>query len=217
MTASRNYSSPRREADAASTRARIVDAAAMLFTRDGYVATPLKSIAEAADVSVQSVHLAGPKSALLLAAFERTFAGDEGQHSFSERPAMQEIAAMSHFGAALQKYVALIGTANERAAGIWRAFTAAADADPVVREAAASLEQRRRADMRLAAGLFVHRGVIPPASVDEASVVLGFITAPASYLYFVEDSGWSRERYEGWMLQEIAQLVARSADPAPPA
>lgn len=209
MSASRNYSSPRREADAAQTRARIVGAAALLFTRDGYVATPIKAIAAAAGVSVQSVHLAGPKSSLLLAAFERSFAGDEGQHSFSERPEMVEIAAITDFGEALAKYVALLATANERAAGIWRAFVAATDADPVVREAAAGLEARRRSDMNLAAGLFVQRGVIAPEDAATVSDVLGFVTAPASYLYFVEDSGWSRARYERWLLEAITRLVIR--------
>lgn len=207
MNASRSYSSPRREADAALTRTRIVDAAAFLFARDGYVATPIRAIAEEAGVSVQSVHLAGPKSALLLAAFERTFAGDEGQHSFSERPAMREIAAIADFDEALERYVALLAAANARAAGIWRAFVAAADADPVVREASTALEQRRRSDMRLAAGLFVQRGVITPADVATVSDVLGFITAPASYLYFVEDSKWTSARYQRWMLEAITRLL----------
>ena len=213
MGASRNYSSPRRAADAAQTRVRIVDAATLLFTRDGYVATPMKAIAEAAGVSVQSVHLAGPKSALLLAAFERAFAGDEGQHSFSERPEMAEIAAITDFSEALRRYVALLATANERAAGIWRAFVVAADADPVVREAAAALEKRRRSDMRLAAGLFVQRGAISPAAAETVSDVLGFVTAPASYLYFVEDSKWTRARYERWLLDAITRLVLPTASP----
>ncbi len=79
----RSYHTPRRQADAAATRANIIDAAARLFIRDGYVATSLKAIAAEADVSVPTVHANGPKHALLIAAFERTFAGDEGRHSLA--------------------------------------------------------------------------------------------------------------------------------------
>ncbi|MGV3713328.1 TetR family transcriptional regulator, partial [Pseudolysinimonas sp.] len=64
----RDYHSPRRQAEAAATRARIVEAAGRLFVAHGYVATPIKAIAEAAGVSVPTVHLNGPKHALLIAA-----------------------------------------------------------------------------------------------------------------------------------------------------
>ncbi len=175
--------------------------------RDGYVATPMRAIALEAGVSVQSVNLAGPKSALLLAAFERTFAGSEGQHSLSERPEFAQILAAPSLDEALSRYVSFLAMANERAAGIWRAFVAAADADPVVRETAAQLEQRRRADMALGASFLVRYGVVDEARAGGAADVLGFLTGPAAYLYFVEDSGWTRERYEAWLRRSLERLV----------
>ncbi len=129
MAVRRRYSSPLREAEAARTRARIVDAAGELFVRDGYAATPLRAIAERAGVSIQSVHLAGPKAALLIAAFERTFAGDEGRHSLLERPELAEIVAEPDPAVVLDRYVAFLVDANQRASGIVHAMRAAADAD----------------------------------------------------------------------------------------
>ncbi len=213
LSSVRSYSSPRREAEAAETRTRIIDAAARLFARDGYVATPMRAIAVEAEISVQTVNLAGPKSSLLLAAFERTFAGDEGQQSLSERPMMAEIISTPDVGEALGKYVAFLASANERAAGIWRAFVAAADADEVVRTAAADLEKRRRADMMLASQFLLSRGLIALDAMQRTADIFGFLTAPESYLYFVEDSGWSRAEYETWLRSAIMLLVAGASRP----
>ncbi len=54
----RSYHSPLRKQEAANTRARVLDAAAELFGRDGYALTSMQAIAELAGVSVQTVNLA---------------------------------------------------------------------------------------------------------------------------------------------------------------
>lgn len=203
----RRYSSPLREAEAARTRARIVDAAGELFVRDGYAATPMRAIAERAGVSVQSVHLAGPKAALLIAAFERTFAGDEGRHSLLERPELREIVAEPDVAVALERYVAFLVDANRRAAGIIHAMRAAADADAAVRAAHDDLEQRRRRDMLLGADLFVERGLVAPERRHVTADVLGYVTSPDAYRHFVEDCGWSLEAYAAWLAAELRALA----------
>jgi AcrR family transcriptional regulator len=206
VSAPRSYTSPLRQADAAETRARILDAATTLFVRDGYAATPLHAIATEAGVSVQSVHLAGPKSALLLAAFERAFAGDEGRHPLAERPELQAILAEpdNAIALALSDFLAI---ANERSAAIWGALRAAADADPAARAAAADLEARRLAEMTMAAHLFVSRGMINAGQVDVAADQFGFLTAPHTYTYFVLERGWPLEQYKAWLDSALRRLV----------
>jgi AcrR family transcriptional regulator len=203
----RNYRSPRREADAAATRARIVDTAGRLFIRDGYAATSMKAIAAEAGVSVPTVHLHGPKHALLIAAFERTFAGDEGRHPLAERPAMVEIINEPDDLLAMTRYAAFLAGANERAAGIIRALTLAADADEGARAACLDLEERRRRDMLLGAGFFVQRGLISPDRRQWAADLLGTVTGPDAYLHLVETCGWPRADYEAWLLDSLQHLV----------
>ena len=131
MSISCKYSSSVWERDGAETRKRIVTAAGRLFARDGYFAPPpLRAIVAEAGVSVQSVHLAGPKSSLLLAAGEHAFAGDEGAHSLLQRPVMAQMLAELDSAVALSHFVAFIVEANARGAGFWRAMRTAADADP---------------------------------------------------------------------------------------
>lgn len=203
----RSYHSPRREADAAATRAAIVDAATRLFVRDGYAATSLKAIAAEAGVSLPTVQLQGPKSGLLIAGFERSFAGDEGAHSLTERPRIAAIMAEPDFDTALQGYLAFLVGAHQRSAAIRVAMRAAADADPAARAADEGLELRRMRDIRLGAEWFASRGRLDGVPLDTATDVFGHLTAPDTYLYFTESRGWSDQRYVDWLGERLRRLA----------
>ena len=75
----RSYRSAVRRARAEETRRRVVEAAAELFGRQGYVATTFTQLAEEAGVSVETVRKHGPKAALLRAAIELGSFGVEGE------------------------------------------------------------------------------------------------------------------------------------------
>ena len=204
----RKYSSPLRAAEAARTRGRILDAAASLFSRDGYAATTMKGIALEAGVSVQSVHLAGSKAELLIGSFERTFAGDEGRHSLSERPAMTEIMADPDPRSALGRWLDYVADANRRSAGLARAMVTAAETDQVAASAVADLDERRRSDMSIAARWAVERGLLSQAAAGMAADELGFLTGPEAYAYLVVRTGWPVERYRAWLDRSLDDLVA---------
>ncbi len=205
----RNYSSPRRQADAERTRATIVAAAATLFARDGYPATTMKAIAEEAGVSVQSVHLAGSKAALLIAAFERTFAGDEGRHSLSERPALIEILARESVADVIDGWLDFVADANRRSARISRAMSVAAEVDPLAAEVVADLDARRRRDLGIAAGWAVGRGMLAPARADRAADELNHLVGPETYDFLVLRSGWSDVEYRAWLREALGDVFAR--------
>jgi AcrR family transcriptional regulator len=60
------------------TRRRIEEAAARVFTANGYNATTMQAIADTAGVHVQTIYLAyGTKAAVLAASAARLVAGDE--------------------------------------------------------------------------------------------------------------------------------------------
>lgn len=203
---SREYNSPRRRADAAATRSAVIDAAAALFIRDGYVATSQRRIAEEAGVSIPTVQLQGPKHSLLIAAFERRFAGDEGRHSLVERPAIAEIMAEPDSDVALDRYVSFLVEANTRSAEIVRAMMSAADADLAARAAYDDLESRRMRDMGLAAGWFASRGLIDGDQVSTATDILSHITGPDTYVHFRRGRRWSDDRYAAWVAHQLRHL-----------
>jgi AcrR family transcriptional regulator len=207
----RRYSSPLREAEAARTRARIVEASGVLFARDGYAATTMKGIAEEAGVSVQSVHLAGPKSALLIAAFEVSFAGDEGRHSLGDRPVMVEIMSQENVDDVVTDWLDYVAAANERTAGLSRAMVTAAETDEAAAAAVADLDARRRRDLRLAASWAVSRGLLAEAAAERAADELNFLIGPEAYDFFVIRAGWTRESYRTWLEESVRGLLAKWA------
>jgi AcrR family transcriptional regulator len=203
----RRYSSPLREESTAATRHRIVSAAAGLFSSRGYSATTLPAIATAAGVSVQSVHLAGPKARLLVAAFELSFAGDEGEHPFAERPAVVEIMEMPS-SQAVDAYCVFVALANEKSSGVMHALRAAAETDAEVAELLVELGDRGHQDFLTAVGWAEGRGLLHgDANADERAEVLAYLAGAETYRYFVGLSGWSHERYSAWLRNAIEQLV----------
>jgi AcrR family transcriptional regulator len=207
----RHYSSPTREADAKRTRARIVAAASVLFDRLGYAATTMPAIAEEAGVSVQSVRLAGTKPGLLIAAFEVSFAGDEGGHALHERPEIAEIAARADLDDALAGWLDYVAAANARTAGLSRAMVTAAETDAVAATVVADLDARRRRDLRFAADQLVERGLLRAADAATAADQLDFTIGPEAYAFFVRRCGWSPKRYRSWLDDEMRGMIARWA------
>src|SRR5579859_4744164 len=89
------------------TRRRIEEAAALLFTRDGYTATTMQAIASEAGVHVQTIYLTyGTKPALLAACAVRLVAGDENPDTPpGERRWAREVAAARGPHTKLVRYV----------------------------------------------------------------------------------------------------------------
>ncbi|GAA3658926.1 TetR/AcrR family transcriptional regulator [Microbacterium marinilacus] len=203
----RRYNSPAREEASARTRRRIVTAAARLFARDGYSGTTIAAIAAEAGVSAQSVHLAGAKRSLLMAAFELTLAGDEGTHPLHERPALTAIMALPADDA-LDAYVSFLAQANARTAGIHRALYDAARTDDAVAALVADLDRRRHEDIRAAVVWAQSRGLLRgEVDADERTDVLTYLVSPDTYRFFTGDLGWDDERYRSWLRDAIERLV----------
>lgn len=212
----RSYSSPVREESTAETRRRIIQAASELFARDGYRGTTIAAIAGRAGVSVQSVYLAGSKSALLMAAFELALAGDEGRHPLHERPALAAVMALPP-AEALPAYLRFLAQANERTADISHALYAAAETDDAVAALVADLNERRHADIRVAITWCEANGLLHgEVPADERTEVLTYLVSPDTYRFFVRERGWSAAHYERWLGEAITRLVL-GAPPGPSA
>ncbi len=206
MTDRKPYSSPLRDAEAAATRARIVDAASALFVRDGYGATTMRAIAQEAGVSVQTVNLQGPKHALLLAAYERALTQSEGWSTLNEAEPVRSIVAETDMNRLLDLYSAYMTGANSRIAALVRTLRAAADADPAVREVYQAIEDRRIRSIHEGIEMFSHRGVIPADRIEDVATMLGLLVSNDTYLHF-RDAGWSEERYQAWLRNELVKLT----------
>src|SRR6478752_4429018 len=90
----RSYDSSGRRARAAESRVRIVNAAAELFLKRGYVGTTVPAIADHAGVAVETVYRATPgKAGLLAAAVQAALAGgaDRAELPVEEREGIRRV------------------------------------------------------------------------------------------------------------------------------
>jgi len=203
----RSYASPLRTAQAAETRRRILDAAGERFAADGYAGASLAQIAADAGVSLETVKLNGPKSALLLGSFEQAFTGAEASGAIHEQAvgtALME--APDH--QLLEGLVAFIAGANARIAGLWPSLLSAAAGDPAVRRAYDEMQRNRRSDFAAAIALMRARGLAHRDTPDdELAAALSFLMSPESYSQLVLEHGWTHDAYVAWLTDTIRRVI----------
>lgn len=196
----RRYRSELRTNQAAETRLRILDAAAERFAVAGYAGTSLADIARAAEVSVETVKLGGPKRRLLLAAFEHSFAGREGAESLAGHHPVVEITAETDNARYLAGIVHFVAESNRRSSLLWATLLSAAASDAVLGNELEGLQRRRRADMLVLVDELRRRGLVSADQSREALAdAVSFILSPEGYNQLVIGACWNQPDYEAWI------------------
>jgi AcrR family transcriptional regulator len=201
------YVSPLREAQAAQTRERILDAAVAAFRASGYSGTSLAQVAKAAGVSVETVKQLGPKSSLLLAAFGHAFTGVDTDLPLSQQSGLEWIRALpdEEFTAG---WIGFVADANRRVAQLWPRLLEAASADEEVRTRLGALQANRREDMSSVIALLRERGLCRSEHADaELAAELSFLISPESFTQLVLDSGWSEDAYRTWLVRAVERMI----------
>lgn len=199
-----------REAALVATHGRIVDAAAELFSTEGYRSTTLAAIAARAGVSVPRVNLSGSKPALLVEAYQRR-AGTTPEQPISESSELQELMKLPP-EEALPAYAAWLSQVHARSVGLWFSLREAAGTDP---EAATAFEAAERSNDEACAAAVAWadaQGLLTgDASAEERAATWSHVAGAEPYRHFVVERGWSAERYQQWVRRAIERLVL---DPA---
>lgn len=201
------YVSPLREAQAAQTRERILDAASEMFGTHGYTGTSLAKIAERAGVSVETVKLAGPKGSLLLAAFDQAFVGKELPGTIHDSDIGRALRALPA-EEMIPAWVAFVADANARVARLWPRVHDAAAGDPDVAARLDRLQRSRADDMRAAVRWLREEGRIEnDLDEEDLAVSLSYILAPEGYVRLVLECGWDMPAYRAWIVRAVERLI----------
>jgi AcrR family transcriptional regulator len=199
----RAYRSPRRQQQAAETRATVLAAAADLFGARGWTATGMRDVAAAAGVSVETVYANfSSKAELLMAAIDVGVVGDAAPVPLAER---REFAALGAGGVAdrIAAAARLITGINRRISGLRRALGEGAASDPVLARKVAEAETRRRSNTRQGVELITGRRVD-----DDELVTVWALTGVDVFHLLTDIGGWSSRQYEEWVRQVLAKLLA---------
>jgi len=212
----RPYESPLRRAQARTTRATVLDAAAALFVREGYLRTTMKAIAGEAGTSVETVYAQGSKAALLLACVDRALAGDDDDVPMTDRAEFTAALAQPTAAAAIEGYVRALTHVAIRAGGLVVAFEDAAAADAATAELWALAEQHRRADLRRLVQAVADRGPLPAGwDVDSATDAVWLVTTPRAAHVALQTLGWSADRLVAAVTAQLRALLIPSDDRNP--
>ena len=205
----RPYDSSNRARHAQVTRRRIIEAAALLFVREGYSATSISAIAQAAGVAVPTVYASlRSKANILRAVVELTVRGDNQAAPLSSRDRWQEIEQERDPREQLAAFVRLHREICDREAAVFAQLEAAAGSDPEATQLLAEHDQRRyETQRRLARSLHRRKQLKPGLAAREAADVIWTLASERTYLALVRDRGWKADGYERWVTQQLAAAL----------
>lgn len=202
-----------RAARVADTEERILAAARSLFLRDGYAATTLAAVADAARVGHRTVYVRfGTKAALLKRVVDVAVAGDTRPIAVTGRdwfqasltaPTLPERVAAYARGAS-----GLMARAGDLIAIAWQAEPT----EPVI----AAAGRAAREATRDAVGLFCTRlrddGLIAPTcDITWLADTASLLTQAQTWLLGRDTLGWSSEQYSQWLATTLSRLITVTA------
>lgn len=208
----RIYRSEVRATAAAATRASIRDAAAVLFSDQGYVATTMHEIAGRAEVSVRTVFNAYPdgKAQIFDEALDFALGGDERRQPLASRPVTRDVVEEADTRRLVEGLVDGAAEIYERAGPLITTYMQSSGADPHMRHHADLGELEARKIMRQVARALEDRGALrADLSVRHAGDALLVLCSPESHRVLRRACGWSRARYRAWLIRQIGATILR--------
>jgi AcrR family transcriptional regulator len=204
----RQYTSHRREEQAAETRARILKAAHDLFADQGFGRTTITEIAKEAGVAVETVYAAfGNKATLLRKAWYLMFRGSEADVPLYDRPEMQAILAEPDLTARIRKYAEFCTARHRRIAPLYQALIGAVGAEPDAAELVAWLRDRHIDVATKYARAAAKTGQLAVSEKRCRDLVFAMLDG-AVWRRLVVDLDWSDADYAEWLAELwISQLV----------
>jgi AcrR family transcriptional regulator len=208
----RRYTSEIRDEQARRTRRAIVTAARELFLAQGYAATTIDAIAQAAHVSRRTVfNSVGGKATLLKLAYEWAIVGDDEPVPLAERPAVKAIQAEPDPRKALALWAQTVAAIAARVAPISEVLTAAADADPDAAQLVADAGRDRMsgatAFVRYLASL---DGLAPGITQQHAADLCWALMDGHLYRRLITQRGWTTTDFTQWLSSIVAASLLRT-------
>jgi len=193
-----------RQERAAVTRRRILQAARLLFFRDGYAATTLRAVAAEAGVAVQTVYAVfGSKAAILAELRALVVSLPEADDAL--RAAMRETTLEGR----LAGFAHSIRRRWELAGDIVKVNEDAARADREIRAGVESAQRRRQEGIGAFADTLVRDHMVD-LYASHAAAIMDALTMYDLYAQLVGVHGWSADAYERWLSGQLLSAL-RSA------
>jgi AcrR family transcriptional regulator len=206
----RRYDNRSRQTHATARRHAILRAGHELLVANGYSATTMATIAEAAGVSVETVYKGfGNKPELVRQILGTAVAGDDEPTALIDRPSMQA-ALRARSGAQILAAFAEVSTDILTRIGPLLAtlLIAGRAGEPELRDIARTVNEQRLADIRRIVDAVAATGDLHPAlDPARAADILWTIGSPEVHQQLTVDRGWSNDDYGSWLTTTLRVLL----------
>jgi AcrR family transcriptional regulator len=190
---------------------RIIEAAKVLFIANGYPATTLEAVAEAADTSLPTLYrLFSSKRALLKAVLDVSFGGDDQPVAFADRPEVQAARAEPDPQALIRAFARIGRDFMERSSAILRVLATAAQVDPDTAQLLEEISwQRHTGQSRIVAALSARHALDPDLQSSEAADIAYAVLSSEVHRILTVERGWTAEQYEQWLVRLLGALLRK--------
>jgi AcrR family transcriptional regulator len=204
----RPYDSSRRHADAAARRRRVLDASRARFLADGYAATTVAAVAEAAGVSPETIYKSfGGKTGLVRALRDDALrgAGPEPAETRSDR-----LRAEADPRIVVRGWARLATEVAPRVVPILLLVRDAGASDSAMKRLYEQMDADRLRRMSDNAGYLYDGGHLRPGITHEHAADLLFaVSSPEMYELLVLRRGWDLERFADFTYDTITSGLLR--------
>ena len=207
----RRYESPQRRAQAAATRAQILDAAGRLFVQQGFTATSMASIAAEAGVALKTVYVAfETKSGVLRSLWNLRLRGDGEDRAVQDRAWYLEVLAEHDPRRRLLLNARNSREVKERVDGLFAVIRDAAPTDVDIRELWGRIQRDFHENQAaIVRGLDDVGALRAGLDVGRATDVLWTLNHPDVWLLLVGERRWTPEAYEQWLAETTCTELLR--------
>jgi len=205
----RPYKSVVRQDQVARTRALIIDAAAHLFTSQGYARTTVRAIAEHAGVAPDTVYATFGTKVRILTALIDARLSPPGLANVMDRPEALAVRDEPDQRQQLRRFARDIAAISARVRPIYEVLRTAAAVEPEVGDVFAEMEQHRLANMRRLATWLAARGPLR-VSKDRAGEITWALASPDVARMLCDVRGWSEAEHADWLEATLAAALLPS-------
>jgi AcrR family transcriptional regulator len=202
------YDNSQRAVAAASTRSQVLAAAHEHFLSQGFAATTIRTVAESAGVSQETIYKSfGSKAALLKAVYDVALAGDADEVPLAARPEALAVLEAPTPDTSVQAYAELAWSISLRTDPLLRVLLRSRGSDRALDEFATATDRERLIGSHHWVGHWRAQGWLrDDLTVDRAAEILWALNSPEPR-WLLLDQGWKPIDFTRWLAQTIRSAV----------
>ncbi len=204
------YDNSSRTASARATRRRIIDVARTSFLERGFAGTTIRQLAEAAEVSQETIYKAfGGKAGLLKAVYDTSLAGDDEAIPLARRPEALAVFNATEPVEAVTAYAGLAEIVSARVDPLLRVLLGSRDTDATLSAFARTIDGERRVGSAIWVGHWHAAGWLrEDLDVERAADILWALNSNEPR-WLLQDRGWTPDEITAWLADTFCHALLR--------